>query len=112
MEPLVMLFVSALTGGENSPGDPRKVHIIVPRPRAYLADLLAKALEGRGDVEGIVDRRQRARRTQQKGAATERRRMERRRPQEEAAEGVLRRSRTSADGPEGQSRSFPRTAAS
>src|SRR2546422_9866597 len=84
MEPLVMLFVSALTGGENSPGDPRKVHIIVPRPRAYLADLLAKALEGREDVEVIVDRRQRDRRTQQKAVVTERRRMERRGRKEKA----------------------------
>src|SRR2546426_12835874 len=57
MEPLVMFLVSALTGGENSPGDPHRVHIVVPRSHAYLADLLAKAFEGRGGVEGIVDRR-------------------------------------------------------
>ena|SRR5438309_668725 len=102
MEPLVMLFVSALAGGENSPGDPRKVHIIVPRSRAYLADLLAKALEGREDVEVIVDRRQRDRRTQQKAVVTERRGTERRRPKEEVVEVVLGRSNPPGGAPEVQ----------
>src|SRR2546428_9868455 len=64
MEPLVMFLVSALTGGENSPGDPHKVHIVVPRSHAYLADLLAKEFHGRGDVQVILDRRRGDRRVE------------------------------------------------
>src|SRR3989442_8526188 len=87
MEPLVMFLVSALTGGENSPGDPHKGHIVVPRSHAYLADLLAKAFEGRGEVEVIVDRRRGDRRMQQEPAAVGRRRAGRRRPQNPPDEG-------------------------
>src|SRR2546422_3913832 len=77
MEPLVMFLVSALTGGENSPGDPHRVHIVVPRSHAYLADLLAKAFEGRGDVEVIVDRRRGDRRKEQAPGTVAGRRAER-----------------------------------
>ena len=97
-----MHFVSALTGAGNAPGDPRKVYIIVPRSRAYLADLLAKAVEGREDVEVIVDRRRRDRRTQQQPVAQERRRTERRQPKEELVEVVLGRISLSGGRPEGQ----------
>jgi len=88
MEPLVMFLVSALTGGENSPGDPHRVHIVVPRSHAYLADLLAKAFEGRGDVEVIVDRRRGDRRMQQQPVTVERRRADRRRPKDATIEVV------------------------
>lgn len=89
MEPLVMSFVAALIGAGSSEGNPAKVFIIVPRPRAYLADLLAKAFEGREDVEVIVDRRHAERRTQKRPVAVERRRDQRRRPKEEAIEVVV-----------------------
>ena len=89
MEPLVLLFVSALAGGENSSGGPQKVRIIVPRSRPYLADLLAKATQGREDVEIIVDRRRRDRRARQQSVPAERRQMQRRRPKEEVVEVVL-----------------------
>ena len=89
MEPLVLLFVSALAGGESSPGGPRKVSIIVPWSRPYLAELLAKATQGREDVEVIVDRRRRDRRTQEQSVGTERRRAQRRQPKEEVVEVVL-----------------------
>ena len=74
MESLVMRFVRAITGGENSPGDSPKLYIIIPRPHAYLADLLTKAFEGRTDVEIVADRRRGERRMQQQPAAVERRR--------------------------------------
>jgi len=89
MEPLVLLFVSALAGGENFSGGPRKAYIIIPRSRAYLADLLAKATQGREDVEIIVDRRRRDRRARQQSVPAERRQMQRRRPREEVVEVVL-----------------------
>src|SRR2546422_7735060 len=86
MEPLVMRFVSAFPGAGHSPGDLRRVHIVVPRSRAYLADLLAKAFEGREGVEIIVDRRSRDRRMQQLPVGAERRRAQRRRSQERSEE--------------------------
>jgi hypothetical protein len=89
MESLVMSFVAALTAGGNPEGNPGKVCIIVPRPRAYLADLLAKAFEGREDVEVIVDRRYGERRAQKRSVGTERRRGQRRRPKEEVIEVVI-----------------------
>jgi len=89
MEPLVMRFVSAFPGAGHSPGDLRRVHIVVPRSRAYLADLLAKAFEGREGVEIIVDRRSRDRRMQQLPVGAERRRAQRRRSQEEMIEVVI-----------------------
>src|SRR3989442_4965396 len=73
MESLVMRFVRAITGGENSPGDSPKLYIIIPRPHAYLADLLVKAFEGRQDVEIIADRRRGERRMQQQAPAVEQR---------------------------------------
>ena len=97
-----MHFVSALTGSGSASGDPRKVYIIVPRARAYLADLLAKAVEGRKDVEVIVDRRRRDRRTEEQPVPVERRRMERRQPKEELVEVVLGRISLSGGRPEGQ----------
>src|SRR3989442_13847588 len=82
MESLVMRFVRAITGGENSPGDSPKLYIIIPRPHAYLADLLVKAFEGRQDVEIIADRRRGERRMQQQPPAVERRRADRRQPKD------------------------------
>ena len=90
MESLVMRFVRAITGGENSPGDSPKLYIIIPRPHAYLADLLAKAFEGRTDVEIVADRRRGERRMQQQPAAVERRRgADRRKPKDEVIEVVI-----------------------
>ncbi len=89
MEPLVFSFVSALTGPEYSDGDDRKIHVIVPRSHAYLADLLARAFERREDVEVIVDRRQGERRGEQRPVAVERRREERRRRKEAVIEVVV-----------------------
>src|SRR2546426_9513709 len=89
MESLVMRFVRAISGGENSPGDSPKLYIIIPRPHAYLADLLAKAFEGRKDVEIIADRRHGERRIQQQPAGVERRRADRRKPKEGGIGGVI-----------------------
>lgn len=89
MEPLIMSFVTALTDTGHSDGNPGKVIIIVPRPRAYLADLLAKAFEGREDVEVIVDRRYGERRIQKRPVPAERRSGQRRRPKQEVIEVVV-----------------------
>src|SRR5437667_12333196 len=97
MEPLVLLFVSALAGGENSPGGPGRVRIIVAWSRPFLAELLAKAIQGREDAEGIVERRRRDGRTQEQSVGTERRRAQRRRPNHEDVEVV----RGAADRPSG-----------
>src|SRR2546428_12105095 len=89
MESLVMRFVRAITGGENSPGDSPKLYIIIPRPHAYLADLLVKAFEGRQDVEIIADRRRGERRMQQQPPAVERRRADRREAKKQGDEGGI-----------------------
>jgi hypothetical protein len=93
MESLVLSFVAALVGGGDSPGNPGlnpgKIYIIVPRTRAYLADLMARAFEGRKDVEIIVDRRSGDRRTRRQPVPVERRRGERRRFKEEVIEVVI-----------------------
>lgn len=88
-ESLAMSFVVALTAAEHPGDDPAKVFIIVPQPRAYLADLLAKSFEARKDVEIIVDRRYGERRTRRQPVAVERRRAERRRPKEEVIQVVI-----------------------
>ena len=88
MASLIVSFVTA----HSNPGhaeNPGKVHIIVPRSRAYLADLLAKAFEGREDVEIIVDKRHAERRTQRLAGSVDRRRAERRRPKDEVIEVVV-----------------------
>jgi hypothetical protein len=51
----------------------------VPQTQAYLADLLTRAFEGRGDIEVLVDRRRGERRAQPKIVSLERRRADRRR---------------------------------
>lgn len=84
-----MSFVSALIDVGRSGDNPEKVFIIVPRPRAYLADLLAKAFERREDVEIIVDRRYGERRTHKRPVAVDRRRGQRRRLKEEVIEVVV-----------------------
>jgi hypothetical protein len=75
------------------PGDasdnPRRVSIIVPQGRANLAELVAKAFEGREDVTIMVDRRRRERRTRHQPVAVDRRRAERRRPKAEVFEVVI-----------------------
>ena len=92
MESLVISFVTVLTGEEPVDGDP--VYFIIPRPRAYLADLLAKSFAGRPDMEIIVDRRYAERR---KGPGTgewhqeDRRQAERRRPKQDLIEVVIER---------------------
>src|SRR2546428_12926320 len=97
MESLVMRFVRAITGGENSPGDSPKLYIIIPRPHAYLADLLVKAFEGRTDVEIIADRRRGERRMQQLPAGVERRRAD----QREAKNGTVASGNQGGGPPEG-----------
>jgi hypothetical protein len=89
MIPLVLSFVAPLVDAEHSDGDPAKVYIVIPRHRAYVADLLRKALEAREDVEIIVDRRHGERRTRHRPVAVERRRADRRRPKEEVIEVVI-----------------------
>ncbi len=89
MIPLVLSFVAPLIDTEHSDGDPAKVYIVVPRHRAYVADLLRKAFEGREEVEILVDRRQGERRTRQRPVALERRRADRRRPKEEVIAVVI-----------------------
>lgn len=84
-----MSFLTLLIDTQHSDGDPEKVHIIVPRSRAYLADLLGKAFEGREDVDIHLDRRLGERRTRREPVVTERRRGERRRPKEEVIEVVI-----------------------
>lgn len=83
-----MSLVSPLTDPEHA-DNPGKVRIIVPRARAYLADLIAKAFESREDVEIIVDRRYGERRTRNVAVAVQRRWKERRRPKEEVIEVVV-----------------------
>jgi hypothetical protein len=89
MIPVVLSFVAPLADTEHSDGDPTKVYIVVPRHRAYVADLLRKAFEGREEVEILVDRRQGERRTRQRPVTLERRRADRRRPKEEVIEVVI-----------------------
>lgn len=98
MGPLVISFVSAVTGAGSSEGDDEKITIIVPRSHAYLVDLLAKAFEGREDVEVFVDRRRGDRRAQQRPVSTERRRKDRRRRKEEVVEVVVGRPGWLSDG--------------
>lgn len=89
MESLVFSFVSAVTGPGRSDGDDEKITIIVPQSHAYLADLLGKAFEGRGDVEVVVDRRRADRRKGQQPISVERRHRDRRRAKDEVIEVVL-----------------------
>jgi len=89
MESLVISLVTALTGGQRSDSGHERVSIIVPATHTHLLDLLAKAFEGREDVEVIVDRRRGDRRAQERPVAVERRRAERRRPKGEAIEFVI-----------------------
>ncbi|SRR6266480_1646555 len=54
MEPPAISFVTSDTDAVGSGGGRRSVRVVVPGSRAYLAPLLAKALEGRRDVEIVV----------------------------------------------------------
>src|SRR5256885_13267674 len=83
LESLVISLVTALTGGQRSDSGHERISIIVPGAHAHLVDLLAKAFEGREDVEVIVDRRRGDRRTQERPVAGGARRAERRRTQGE-----------------------------
>src|SRR2546427_12979833 len=69
MESLVISLVTALTGGQRSDSGHERVSIIVPATHTHLLDLLAKAFEGREDVEVIVDRRRGDRRAQERPLA-------------------------------------------
>ncbi len=89
MGTLVISFVSAVTGAGYSEGDDAKITIVVPRSHAYLADLLARAFEGREDIEVVVDRRRGDRRAQQRPVSVDRRRKDRRRRKEEVVEVVV-----------------------
>ena len=92
MESLVISFVTVLTGEEPVDGDP--VYFIIPRPRAYLADLLAKSFAGRPGMEIIVDRRYAERRKGPGGGEwqqEDRRQAERRRIKQDLIEVVIER---------------------
>src|SRR2546425_2044784 len=69
MQSLVISLVTALTGGQRSDSGHERVSIIVPATHTHLLDLLAKAFEGREDVEVIVDRRRGDRRAQERPVA-------------------------------------------
>lgn len=84
-----MSFIAPVTDTEHPGGNPGAVYIIVPRSRAYLADLIRKAFEGREDAKILVDRRYGERRTQQRPIVVERRRGERRRSKEQVIEVVI-----------------------
>src|SRR2546428_3335583 len=71
MQSLVISLVTALTGGQRSDSGHERVSIIVPATHTHLLDLLAKAFEGREDVEVIVDRRRGDRRAQERAVAGE-----------------------------------------
>jgi hypothetical protein len=79
MDALSLSFLSALSPPERSDSGDRRIYVIVPQNQAYLADLLTKAFEGRGDIEVLVDRRRGERREKPKAVSLERRRAERRR---------------------------------
>ena len=79
MDALSFSFLGALSPPERSDSGDRRIYVIVPRTQAYLADLLTKAFEGRGDIEVLVDRRRRERRGQPQVVSLDRRRADRRR---------------------------------
>lgn len=89
METQIMSFLTPLADTAHPGGNAGKVFIIVPQHRAYFADLLIKAFEGREDVEVITDRRHGERRTQQQASRMERRQGQRRRPKEGVIEVVV-----------------------
>src|SRR2546425_10079297 len=86
MQSLVISLVTALTGGQRSDSGHERVSIIVPATHTHLLDLLAKAFEGREDVEVIVDRRRGDRRAQERPVGGGGRRAGRGRPKGGASE--------------------------
>ncbi len=71
-------------------GDPGRMVIIIRRPYAYLESQLRAAFEGQEDVQVIVDRRTRERRTMHQPVEVERRRRaEARTPKEEILKVVI-----------------------
>ncbi len=66
-----------------------KTLIIIQLPYAYLEAELRAVFEGQEDVQVIVDRNKRERRTMQQPVAVERRRADRRRPKEEILKVVI-----------------------
>ncbi len=66
-----------------------KTLIIIQLPYAYLEAELRAVFEGQEDVQVIVDRHKRERRTMQQPVAVERRRADRRRPKEEILKVVI-----------------------
>src|SRR2546428_13695540 len=89
LESLVISLVTALTGGQRSDSGHERISIIVPGAHAHLVDLLAKAFEGREDVEVIVDRRRGDRRTQERPVAVGRGRAARGGAKGGAGQGVV-----------------------
>lgn len=59
MEPPAISFVTsgAEADTRNSGNSHKSIRVVVPRSRAYLVPLLAKALEGRQDIEIVMDPR-------------------------------------------------------
>jgi hypothetical protein len=93
MEPPVISFVTSDTeAGSSDPGY-RKIRVIVPRSRAYLVPLLAKAFEGRKEVEILVRERPGEAGPRQRAGATPIKAKSgasvRKRPKEEAIEVVI-----------------------
>jgi hypothetical protein len=89
MDALSFSFLSALSPPERSDSGDRRIYVIVPKAQAYLADLLTKAFEGRGDIEVLVDRRRGERRAQPKVVSSDRRRADRRRMAEGTVQVVI-----------------------
>ena len=85
MEPPAISFVTLETkaAAAGSGGGHRSVRVMVPRTRAYLAPLLAKAFEGRRDVEIVVSPQPGEPEPKPRPGA-------RKRPKEEAIEIVIR----------------------
>lgn len=79
MNALAFSFLGALSPPERSDAGDRRIYVIVPSTQTYLADLLTKAFEGRADIEVLVDRRRRERRTQPTVVSRDRRQADRRR---------------------------------
>jgi len=89
MDALSFSILSALSPPERSEVGDRRIYVIVPQTQAYLADLLTKAFEGRGDIEVLVDRRRGQRRAQPKVMSLERRRADRRRTAQGTVQVVI-----------------------
>jgi len=89
MKPLPGILVSILRGNPG-PGQGRgTMYIIIKQPHAYLQETLRRAFEGQENVQVIVDRRYRERRTTTGSVAVERRQADRRSSREHLVEVII-----------------------